>query len=69
MLLYGIVKKFTPHGCGKAVLLDFSKDSTVILSNGATIIVGKVHDLAGNSTEALATTSHARRSKRNRNSD
>lgn len=40
---------------GKAVLLDFSDEDTVTLSDGDDIIVGKVRDAAGNATESFAT--------------
>lgn len=40
---------------GKAVLLDFSKETTITLAGGNVIAVGKMKDLAGNSVANLAT--------------
>lgn len=41
---------------GKAVLLDFSKETTVTLANGSKINVGKVRDIAGNATKSFIST-------------
>lgn len=41
---------------GKAVLLDFSKEDTVTLANGDSLLVGRVRDAVGNKIAALQST-------------